>query len=208
MTGEKTQTAAEASATTHKRTALIVAASAEARAILERGLGENYLAEHADPATAEDMLALLTRIRPDVVLFALPHTKEHDVRLFEAIVKAHSAPIVVFVQQADEDNVRAVIRAGASAFIVDGLAESRVRSVVEVAVERFTLINALQTELQKAQSDLAARKIIERAKGLIMERKNMTEREAYDSMRRMAMAQGKPLREIAESILSFSELLL
>ena len=123
------------------------------------------------------------------------------------LIAQTGVPVVVF---ADEDPNRLAplaVRAGISSFVVDGLNAGRVQPIVDVAVERFRMIRALQQELEKSQERLAARKIVEQAKGLLMQHRNMTEQDAYKTLRDMAMRQGKPLKLIAENIISMSDLL-
>ena len=116
-------------------------------------------------------------------------------------------PIAVFVETDQNDIARRAIRAGASGYIVKGLAADRVATVVEVAIERFRLTDALLKELTKSKSDLEARKLIERAKGLLMEQRGVSEHAAYEALRKMAMARGKPVREIAETIVAIANML-
>jgi len=149
----------------------------------------------------------LQQSTPSALILLKRKVSEGLLELIGSLAGVSPVPIIVFVDVAEPDEARAATRAGASAFIVDGLSATRVKPVVDVAIERFKLTAALQEELQKSKEDLAARKTIERAKGLLMERRNLSEQDAYDAMRKMAMAQGKPLKEIASTILSISDLL-
>lgn len=119
-----------------------------------------------------------------------------------AMPRFRAVPVLVFVDESTREETIQALKLGVSAFIVDGLESERVPAIVDVASERHALTQDLQEKLRKSQSDLAARKTIERAKGLIMTKSGLSEQEVYDAMRRLAMAQGKPLREIAETILS------
>ncbi|MEL6830929.1 MAG: ANTAR domain-containing protein, partial [Pseudomonadota bacterium] len=116
-------------------------------------------------------------------------------------------PVVVFADDDPERLAAAAIRSGISSFVIDGLEVGRVRPVLEIALERFRMIRALQTELEKSQERLAARKTVEQAKGLLMQHRAMTEQQAYKTLRDMAMRQGKPLKIIAENIIAMSDLL-
>lgn len=113
-----------------------------------------------------------------------------------------SVPILVFVDRSSRDEMSRALKLGVSSFIVDGLEPDRIPAILDVAEERHALTLSLRDQLQKSQEDLAARKTIERAKGLLMTKSGLPEQEVYDSMRRMAMTQGKPMREIAENILA------
>ena len=119
-----------------------------------------------------------------------------------AVRRFRSVPIVVFVDRSSREDISKALRLGVSAYIVDGLEPRRLPAILNVAVERHALTMTLRDELRKSQEDLAARKTIERAKGLLMTKSGLSEQDVYDSMRRMAMTQGKPMREVAETILA------
>lgn len=119
-----------------------------------------------------------------------------------AMRRFRSVPILVFVDRSSREEMSQALKLGVSAFIVDGLEPERIPAILEVAEERHVLTSELRDELRKSQENLAARKTIERAKGLLMTKSGQSEQEVYDSMRRMAMAQGKTMREVAENILA------
>lgn len=123
------------------------------------------------------------------------------------LIDRSNLPVVVFAEKDPHRLAPLAIRSGVSSFVVDGLDAGRVRPIVEIALERFRMIRALQSELEKSQERLAARKIVEQAKGLLMQHRSMTEQEAYKTLRDMAMRQGKPLKVIAENIIAMSDLL-
>ena len=108
----------------------------------------------------------------------------------------------MFVEKGDGAVAKEAVRAGVSGYIVDGLSQDRVQPVLEIAIERFRMFDALWKDLEKSKADLEARKSIERAKGILMQRRQISENDAYVAMRNMAMKQGKPLKEIADNILS------
>lgn len=159
------------------------------------------------PHLPEKIYEAILQTKPIVLVFVgpLPDMNLYDV--LQHISESYRVPIVVFEENADNAEAKRAVRAGASAYIVDGLSTSRVRSIVEVAMERFRLTDTLHQELQKSKEDLAARKTIERAKGLLMERRGLSEQEAYNALRKTAMGQGKSIRDVAEAILSISNLL-
>ena len=119
-----------------------------------------------------------------------------------AMRRFRSVPILVFVDRSSREEMSQALKLGVSSFIVDGLEPERIPAILEVAEERHVLTSELRDELRKSQENLAARKTIERAKGLLMTKSGQSEQEVYDSMRRMAMAQGKTMREVAENILA------
>lgn len=119
-----------------------------------------------------------------------------------AMRRFRSIPILVFVDLTTREDMSRALKLGVSAYIVDGLVPERMPAILQVAEERHAITTELRDQLRKSQEDLVARKTIERAKGLLMTKSSLPEQEVYDSMRRMAMSQGKPLREVAENILA------
>ena len=97
--------------------------------------------------------------------------------------------------------------AGVAAYVIDGLAPKRVRAVIDVAVARFAAFQALRTELGEVRSALSERKLVERAKGLLMQTRRMSEDEAFRTLRRLAMDQGKKLSEVSENVISLAKVL-
>lgn len=123
------------------------------------------------------------------------------------LVEKSALPIILFVDEDPERLASTAIRFGVTSFVVAGFEPRRVPTLIEVSIERFKLHTALRAELIKSQEELATRKVIERAKGLLMDRKQLNEQDAYRSLRELAMRQSKPLREVAETILLYSDLL-
>ena len=150
----------------------------------------------ATDAQAVDIL-IISRQLPDSAM----------IKTIEELARVRPMPVAVFVETEIDDLARRAIRAGASGYIVKGLASDRVATVVDVAIERFRLTDALLKELSRSKSDLESRKLIEKAKGLLMEQRGVSEHAAYEALRKMAMARGKPMREIAETIVAISNIL-
>lgn len=187
--------------------ALVVTLSDQSAGQVIDGLQGFATVRSISPLSPDDIYNAIQTTPPIALMFAgaLP-----DIDLFEVlhhISETYRVPVVVFEDNADSAQAKRAVRAGASAYIVDGLSSSRIRSIVEVAIERFRLTDTLHQELQKSKEDLAARKTIERAKGLLMERRGLSEQEAYDALRKTAMGQGKSIRDVADAILSISNLL-
>lgn len=181
---------------------ILVLANDETRARqISNGLGEQphhtEITGHADWQTRR-----LRLMGARAILLASPTADLELLTDLLAMRRFRAVPVLVFVDQGSREEMSRALKLGVSAFIVDGLEPERVPAILNVAEERHALTLSLQDQLQKTQQDLAARKTIERAKGLLMTKSGLAEQEVYDSMRRMAMTQGKPLREIAENILA------
>jgi len=115
--------------------------------------------------------------------------------------------VVLFVDQSNDDLTRAALQAGVSAYVVDGLQSKRLQPILQAAHQRFTMLNQIRTELSDTKQELEQRKVIDRAKGLLMSARGINEAAAYELLRKSAMDQGKRIAEIAQAIVTASELL-
>ena len=113
----------------------------------------------------------------------------------------------MFASDDAPDTIREAVRAGVSAYIVDGLEVARVKAIVEVAVARFDQYQNLRAELAEANLKLSERKLVDRAKGILMKSRGMGEDEAYQALRRMAMDKGKRVGDIAQQVIDMADLL-
>jgi response regulator NasT len=123
------------------------------------------------------------------------------------VSRAVRRPIAMFVDQSDAASIQASVDAGVSAYIVDGLKKERMKHILDLCISRFNAFSRLQGELERAKSALEERKVIDRAKGILMKAKNLTEEQAYALMRKTAMNENKRIAEIAQSIITASDLL-
>ena len=176
-------------------------------AILEEGLRE---AGYTDVVRIEEMQSLLSRIYaldPDVIVIDLENPSRDVLEQMFQVSRAVRRPVAMFVDQSDAASIQASVDAGVSAYIVDGLKKERLKPILDLCISRFNAFSKLQDELDRAKSALEDRKIIERAKGILMKLKGLTEDEAYVLLRSTAMREKKKIGEIAQSILTASELL-
>ncbi len=121
--------------------------------------------------------------------------------------KTKPKPIVMFAEQSNSAMANSAIKSGVNAYIVDGLQPRRVQPIIEVAIARFREFQALKDELDATRNQLSERKIVERAKGLLMNHKNINEAQAYQSLRKMAMNKNKRIVDVADGVISAFELL-
>lgn len=149
----------------------------------------------------------IAQLQPDLIII----DSESDARdVLEHIVIATRAarrPIVLFTEDDRAASMEAAVEAGVSAYIVAGLRAERVRPVLEVALARFRREQKLLDELADTRQQLFDRKVVDRAKGLLMARYKLTEEEAYGRLRSMAMNKNMRLAEIAQRILDVEDLL-
>jgi two-component system, response regulator / RNA-binding antiterminator len=116
-------------------------------------------------------------------------------------------PVVMFAQDDAPETIRAATRAGVSAYVVDGLDRDRIKSIVEAAVARFEDYQALRTQLAEANLKLSERKVVEKAKGLLMKSRALDEEAAYAALRKMAMDRKLKLIEVAQRVIDAADLL-
>ncbi|MET0271239.1 MAG: ANTAR domain-containing protein [Sphingomonas sp.] len=152
-------------------------------------------------------VARLERMAPDVVLIDLGNPSRDSLEEMLTVSRALARPIAMFVDQSDEDMTGAAIDAGVSAYVVDGLRKERVRHVVDLAIRRFNAFAKLRTELDEARTELATRKTIDKAKGILMQTRGLSEPDAYALLRTTAMNQGRRMVEVAEALITASALL-
>ncbi|ELX11056.1 MULTISPECIES: ANTAR domain-containing response regulator [Oxalobacteraceae] len=149
----------------------------------------------------------IAQLQPDMIIV----DAESDARdVLEHIVIAtrdERRPIVMFTESDDTESMEAAMAAGVSAYIVAGLQSDRIKPVLQVALARFKREQKLLDELSDTKSKLAERKIIERAKGLLMERQRFSEEQAYQKLRSMAMSKNLKLSEVAQRIIDVEDLL-
>jgi two-component system, response regulator / RNA-binding antiterminator len=176
-------------------------------AILVDGLRE---AGHVHVVHIDEMLNLLARIYaidPDVILIDLENPSRDVLEQMFQVSRAVKRPVAMFVDQSDTASIEAAVDAGVSAYIVDGLKKERMKHILDLCISRFNAFSRLQTELDRTRTVLEERKAIDRAKGILMKVKNLTEDEAYRLLRKTAMNENKKIADVAQSVITAAELL-
>ena len=176
-------------------------------AIIEEGLrGAGY-----DRVTVIDEMHGLARriaeLNPDVIVIDLENPNRDMLESIFQLSRAVQRPIAMFVDKSDEASIEAAVEAGVSAYIVDGLRQERVRPILKMAISRFSAFSRLNRELEETRGELENRKVIDRAKGLLMRSRGLSEEEAYALLRRTAMNQNRKIAEIAQSLVTAASLL-
>ncbi|WP_417819168.1 ANTAR domain-containing response regulator [Terasakiella sp.] len=144
---------------------------------------------------------------PDVILIDLEDPNRDVLEQMFQVSREVRRPIAMFVDSSDSQSISQAVDAGVSAYIVDGLKSERVRSIVEMTVSRFNAFSKLHKELAEAKNALQDRKVLERAKGILMTQCGIGEAEAYALLRKTAMNKGQKISDIASSIVTASEIL-
>jgi two-component system, response regulator / RNA-binding antiterminator len=144
---------------------------------------------------------------PDVVIIGLESPSRDTLEQLFQMSRVVKRPIAMFVDKSDRAAITAAIDAGVSAYVVGGLQKERVQSILDVCISRFNAMARMQDELERVKTALEERKVIDRAKGILMRAKGLDEEEAYRVLRKTAMNEKKKIAEIAQSVLMAAELL-
>src|ERR1700759_2197271 len=176
-------------------------------AILEEGLREAGYTEVVHISEMQSLLARIYALDPDIIVIDLENPSRDSLEQMFQVSRAVRRPIAMFVDQSDAASIQASVDAGVSAYIVDGLKKERVKHILDLCVSRFNAFSRLQSELDRTKTALEERKTIDRAKGILMKAKNLSEEEAYALLRRTAMNENRKISEVAQSILTAAELL-
>ncbi len=186
---------------------VIVDESPVRAAILEEGLRDAGFTQVVHISEMQSLLARIYAADPDIIVIDLENPSRDVLEAMFQVSRAVKRPVAMFVDQSDSASIQASVEAGVSAYIVDGLKKERIKPILDLCVSRFNAFAKLQEELERTKSQLEDRKVIERAKGILMKVKGLTEEEAYVLLRSTAMREKKKIGEIAQSIITASEML-
>jgi response regulator NasT len=185
----------------------VVDESAARAAVIAEGLREAGFTDIHLLLERRGLVAALHALSPDVVLINLENPGRDVLEESFALSRALARPIAMFVDQSDERSIAEAVDAGISAYVVDGMRKERIKPILELAVRRFNAFSRLQAELHEARSALADRKIVDRAKAILMKRRKIDEPAAYALLRKQAMDGGRRIAEIAEALVTAETLL-
>lgn len=188
-------------------TILVIDENPVRTAILEDGLREAGYTRIVSLDSTHELLRKVFTIDPDVILIDLANPSRDVLEQMFQVSRTVKRPIAVFVDQSDTAMIEASVDAGVSAYIVDGLRKERVKPILDMTVSRFNAFDRLARELEQARSELAERKVIERAKGILMKSRGISEEDAFALLRKTAMNEKKKLADIAQSVVTAAQLL-
>lgn len=190
----------------NKLNVLVIDENSIRASIIELGLRE---AGYDNVTIIHDMNGLARRImeiNPDVIVIDIENPNRDMLESFFQISRAVKRPIAMFVDKSDEASIEAAVEAGVSAYVVNGLKQERVRPILKMAISRFNAFSRLNRELEEARGQLESRKVIDRAKHLLMRSRGVSEEEAYSRLRRAAMNENRKIEEIAQSLATAASL--
>jgi two-component system, response regulator / RNA-binding antiterminator len=186
---------------------LIVDANPVRAAIIDEGLREAGFTDLVRIGATNGLVAAIETHDPDVVVIDLEDPSRDALADMFLVSRHVKRPITMFVDQSDSASIEAAVEAGVSAYIVDGLKKERMQPILQTCVSRFNAFRKLREELDEARSQLEERKLVDRAKGIVMRMKSLPEEEAYALLRRSAMNEKRKLVDIARSIITAAEVL-
>jgi response regulator NasT len=176
-------------------------------AVIEEGLRD---AGYDNLTIVHDVVGIARRIadvNPDVIVIDLENPNRDMLENMFQLSKAVKRPIAMFVDRSDQAAIEAAVDAGVSAYVVDGLKRERVKPILDMAISRFNAFARMAHELQEARTELESRKLVDRAKGILMTTRGLSEADAYALLRKTAMNQNRKISEIAESLITAAGLL-
>lgn len=154
-----------------------------------------------------DLARSIETVMPDVFIIDLENPKRDTLEHFFSLTRTVRRPIAMFVDRTDDAMMEEAVKAGVSAYVVDGLKKERVKAIMDVAILRFNAFSRLTQELERARSQLEDRRIIEQAKGILMKTRAISEAAAHDLLRKSAMNQNRRMVDIAQSVVTAADLL-
>lgn len=185
----------------------VVDESAARAEVIAEGLRDAGLSDVHLLVERANLVARLIALAPDVILINLENPRRDVLEESFALSRSLARPIAMFVDQSDERAISEAVDAGISAYVVDGLRMDRIKPILELAVRRFHAFARLQEELAEAKSALAERKVVDKAKMLLMKRRKIDEPTAYALLRKQAMNSGRRVADVAAALVSIESLL-
>lgn len=150
---------------------------------------------------------LVKEIKPDVIIFNLDTPSESLLADLHNLNQQSPLPVIMFAADDNSDTINQAIKADVSAYIADGFASRCIPSIIHVAIARFKQQQALKIALEEARAQLEDRKLIDRAKAILIKTQNFTENEAYHTLRKLAMDRNITLGEMAKNVIAMAALL-
>lgn len=154
-----------------------------------------------------DVLQRVAAIDADVIFIDLAEPTPAELEQMFAVARRVEKPVAMFTDRSDSATIEAAIGSGVTTYVVDNSRKERIKSILDVTIARFQVQRRMQNELHEAKQALEERKLVERAKAILMKQRNLSEGEAYGLLRRTAMNQNRKMVDLARSLLAASQLL-
>jgi two-component system, response regulator / RNA-binding antiterminator len=186
---------------------LLVDQNSTRASILEEGLREAGCTHVVVLKEMQNLLRRIVEQDPDVIFIDLENPNRDVLEQMFQVSRSVRRPVAMFVDHSDTEMIAAAVDAGVGAYIVDGLRKERVKPVLDLAMTRFHAFNRIREELDRTKQALEDRKLIDRAKGILMKERNLSEEDAYALLRKAAMNENCRVAEVARSIVTAARLL-
>ncbi|MDN0073772.1 ANTAR domain-containing protein [Crenobacter sp. SG2303] len=174
---------------------------------LREALSRAGYAVVAEVDGAAALLRAVEELSPDVVIIDTESPSRDTLEQLAVMGHAAPRPVVMFADRSEPQAIRDAVGAGVTAYVVDQVTADRLAPIIEVALVRFEEEARLRKRLADAEQRLADRKLIDRAKGILMDKRGLSETEAYETLRRQAMRQGERIAEVARQLIAMADLL-
>ncbi|MBL8882682.1 MAG: ANTAR domain-containing response regulator [Hyphomicrobium sp.] len=175
-------------------------------AIIEDGLRDAGYTKLTVIHDVQGIARRIADIAPDVIVIDLGNPNRDMLENMFQLSRAVQRPIAMFVDRSDQASIEAAVEAGVSAYVVDGLKQERVKAILGMAISRFNAFSRMSRELEDVRNELEGRKLVDRAKGILMATRGLSEADAYALLRKTAMNQNRKISEIAQSLITAAEL--
>jgi two-component system, response regulator / RNA-binding antiterminator len=186
---------------------LVIDENALRASVIEAGLRE---AGHHDVTVLLEVHGAarqIERVQPDVIVIDLQNPNRDMLESMFQLSRSVKRPIAMFVDRSEPGAIERAVDAGVSAYVVDGLRQERIKPILDMSISRFNAFARMQRELDEAKSELEGRKMVDRAKSILMKSRGLSEDEAYKLLRKTAMNQNRKIGEIAQSLVMAAGLL-
>jgi response regulator NasT len=187
--------------------ALLVKDDLERSELLKQSLLDFGHTVVGETTIADDLLLRVGQLQPDLLVIASDSPGDGLLSRLRELSIHNPLPVVLFTEDDSREVISHAVRAGVSAYVVDGLDQNRLGAILDVAVARFQETERLRKELQDTKANLVERKAVERAKGILMKQRGFDEPQAYHALRKMAMDRNLRIGQVAENVIAVAELL-
>ncbi|WP_448211510.1 ANTAR domain-containing response regulator [Colwellia sp. MEBiC06753] len=178
----------------------------KAQALIEALDSSQYCIKHV-ATTGMSLLKQVEALQPDIIIIDIESPSRDILDSLSVISDANPKPVVMFSQQGDSEVIKQSVKSGVSAYIAGGVNIERVRSILDTALARFSEFQSLKQELVKTKQKLSSQRAVDQAKTWLMESQKLTEHQAYQRIRKMAMDNGQKIEDVAQNIISFAQML-
>jgi response regulator NasT len=186
---------------------MIVDEVVERAEVLQQALARTGYEVIAYIPSASDLHRQVDELKPDIVIIDMDSPDRDTLENLCVVTRDNPRPVVMFTHDGDSDKIRAATQAGVSAYVVDGMDGERIGPIINAAIARFEQFQALKQELDDIEEKLADRKVIERAKGILMKTRNLSEEDAYRALRKQAMQSNSRLADVSRQLVAIAGLI-